>query len=122
SVEGSHVDLVQRLVIDEDIGRIRVIGDVVLDLRHHMLRLNAFDFCYAHLAGKKRIFAKRVVAAAKFEIAVDVDEWLERDIDAKSAVFAANHDAVVFSVFHTEGAATPMVAVSPCEGWRVSTP
>ena len=54
-------------------------------------------------AGEEGIFAEGVVAAAEFEVAIDVDEGLQGDIDAQRAVFAADDEAVVFGVFDAEG-------------------
>ena len=48
------------------------------------------------------IFAEGVVAAPELEIAIDVDEGLQRDINAQRAGFAADHDAVVFGIFEAE--------------------
>ncbi len=36
-VERGHIDLVQRLAVDEDVAGVRVVGHVVLDLRHNVL-------------------------------------------------------------------------------------
>jgi len=102
-IEGSDVDLVQCLVVDDGAGAIRVVADEVLDLRHHMLRLNAFDLGDTNLAGEEWVLAKRVVSTAKFEVAVDVDEGLEETSMAERSVFAADDDAIVFGVFHAEG-------------------
>ena len=88
----------QGLVVDEDAAAVGVVADVVLDLRHDMLRLDALDFGRAHLAGKEGVFAKGVVAAAELEVAIDVDEGLQRDVDAQGARFAADDEAVVFGV------------------------
>jgi hypothetical protein len=85
----------------------------VLDLRHHVLRLDALDLGHAHLAVRKRVFAEGVVAAAEFQVAVDVHKGLQRDVDAQRAVFAADHQAVLFGSLALKVAATPMVAVSP---------
>ena len=61
-----------------------------------MLRLDAFDFAYGHFAGEKGIFAEGVVAASEFEVAIDIDEGLQGDVDAERARFAADDEAVVF--------------------------
>ena len=53
--------------------------------------------------GEEGIFAEGVVAAAEFEIAIDVDEGLQGDVDAESARFTANDEAIVFSIFDAEG-------------------
>ena len=68
-VKGRHVDLVERLIVDKGAGAVGVVADVVLDLRHHMLRLDALDFGYAHFGSQERIFAEGVVAAAELKIA-----------------------------------------------------
>ena len=65
--------------------------------------MNALDFSGADLAGKVRVFAKGVVAAAELEVAVDVDEGLQRDINAEGAGFAADDHAVEFGVSGAEG-------------------
>ena len=121
-IEGGDVDFVQGLVVNDSAAALGVVADVVLDLGHDMLRLNALDFSRADLTGKEGIFAKGVVAAAELEVAVDVDEGLQRDIDAEGARFASDDQAVLFGVLTLKVAATPMVAVSPCDGCRVSTP
>ncbi len=54
-------------------------------------------------AGEEGIFAEGVVAAAELEVAIDVDEGLQGDVDAEGAVFAADDEAVVFGVFDAEG-------------------
>ncbi len=93
-IEWRDVDLVQGLVVDKGAAAVGVVADEVLDLRHDVLRLDALDFADAHFAGEERVFAEGVVAAAELEVAVDVDEGLQGDVDAEGAVFAADDDAI----------------------------
>jgi hypothetical protein len=74
---GRHVDLVQRLVVDVRAAAVGVVAHKVLDLGHDVLRLDALDLGHAHLAGQERVFAEGVVAAAEFEVAVDVHKGLQ---------------------------------------------
>ena len=67
-----------------------------------MLRLDALDLRRAHLAGQERIFAEGVVAAAELEIAIDIHERLQRDVDAQRAVFAPDHHAVILAILGAE--------------------
>ena len=90
------------LVVDVRVLVVRVVTDVVLDLSHHVLRLNSLRFGHAHLRGKKGIFAESVVATSKLEIAVDVDERLKSDINAKRASFAADNYAIVLGILDAE--------------------
>ena len=52
-------------------------------------------FADAHFAGEERVFAEGVIGAAELEVAGDVDEGLQGDVDAESAVFAADDDAIL---------------------------
>jgi len=88
-VEWRHIDFVQRLVVDEGAVVVGVVAYEVLDLGHDMLRLNALDFGDAHLGGEERVFAEGVVAAAKLQVTVDIDEGLKGNVDAEGAVFTA---------------------------------
>ena len=101
--EGGDIDFVESLRVDDDVGAIGVVGDVVLGLRHDVLTLNAFDQACAHDAGQDRIFSIRVVATLEGDIAIDVDKGLEDDVDAEGLGFAADDDAVVLRVFGAEG-------------------
>jgi hypothetical protein len=72
----------QRLLIDIYVETVRIVGQEMLHLRHHGLRLNSPDFSCTHDTGQHRIFAERVVTACKRDIAIDIDERLEHHIDA----------------------------------------
>jgi hypothetical protein len=93
----------QGLVVDVGAGRLRVIAHVVLDLCHHVLGLDAFGFGHGHLRGEERIFAKGVEGTLKLEIAGDVHERLEGNVDAERTLFAADDLAVFLDGLHVEG-------------------
>ena len=101
-VEWSYIHFMQRLAVHEDIAAVRVVGHIVLDLRHDVLRLDALDLGHRHLGGQERVFAKGVVAAAELEVAVDVHKGLQRDVDAQRAVFAADRHAVLLGQLAAE--------------------
>jgi len=111
-IEGSDVDLVQCLVVDDGAGAIRVVADEVLEFAPSHAAMNAFDLGDTNLAGEEWVLAKRVVSTAKFEVAVDVDEGLEGNVNASARSSAADDDAIVSASFTLKVAATPMVAVS----------
>ena len=77
SVEWRHIDLVQRLVVDVRAAAVGVVAHIVLDLRHHMLRLNALDLGHTHLRGEEWILAEGVVPAPEFQVSIDVDKGLQ---------------------------------------------
>src|SRR5580692_11434334 len=91
------------LVVDPRAAAVGIVADEVLDLRHHVLRLNAFDFGYRHLRGEEWIFAKGVVGAAELKITVNVDKRLKAYVDAQCPVFASDYEAVSFSDPGIEG-------------------
>ena len=102
-VKRRYVDFMESLIVDVGVLVGGIVSNIVLDLGHDVLRLNALDFRDAQFAGEEGIFAEGVVTAAKLEVAIDIDEGLEGDVDAEGAIFAADDDAVVFSVFQAEG-------------------
>jgi hypothetical protein len=93
----------ERLIVDVRAGPIGVITDEVLDLSHDVLRLDALDLGHAHLGGQKRVFAESVIAAAKFQVAVNIHKGLQGDVDAECAVFAADYEAVLLGYLAAEG-------------------
>ena len=99
--ERRQIDLVQCLGRHRDIGA-TVIGDVVLGLSHHALGLDAADLGRAQRAGQQRVLAERIVGAALL-LALDVDEGLERDVDAVRAGVAADHVADRLGILGAEG-------------------
>ncbi len=56
----------------------------------------------AHLACEEWIFAEGVVAASELEVAINVDEGLQGNVDAQGTRFAADDEAIVFCVFDAE--------------------
>ena len=102
-IEWGDIDFMQRLVVDVRAGSVRVVADEVLDLGHDVLRLNPLDFGNAHLTGQEWVLAKCVVATTEFEVAVDIHKGLQRDINAKRAVFAADDHSIVLGRLAVEG-------------------
>jgi len=66
----------------------------VLGHRHDMLRLDAAYHCRAYQARQQWIFAKRVICAPVRKVAIDVDERLQRDVDAERTCFPSDHHSV----------------------------
>ena len=100
--ERRDVDLVQRLRVD-DVVVAAVVSDVVLGLRHHVLRLDATNHSRADLPGEQGSSPIGVVAAAEGDVAVDVDERLQDHVDTEGAGIAADHHAVLLGIFAAEG-------------------
>ena len=101
-IERRDIDLVQCLVIYLHVSAVRVIGHKMLYLGHNVLRLDTLDLGCANETGKKRIFAESVVAAGKVDVAVNVHEGLQGDVDAQRAAFTTDHYAVIFSILYAE--------------------
>ena len=93
----------QGLRIDEHVGRVGVVADEVLGLRHDALLLDPGDFGGAHFAGQEGVLAEGVVAAAEGEVAVDIDKRLQHNADAVRLRLAANQRSVSQRVFAAEG-------------------
>jgi len=93
---------VQGLLVDEDVEGISVVGNVVLGLGHHILRLYAADFGCTHESSKQGVFAEGVVATSESDVTIDVDEGLKRNIDAQRTRFAADDNTVCFGVLEAE--------------------
>jgi hypothetical protein len=49
-------------------------------------------------------------------ISIDINEWLQRNINAHRSIFAANQRTIIFRDCRLKVAATPMVAVGACAG------
>ncbi len=102
-VERRHIHLVQRLVIDIGVLVRRVVPDIVLHHRHHVLRLDSLDLLYAHHAGQIRVLAERVVPAPKLQIAIDIHERLQAHVDPVRPILPPDHHSVLFRILRAEG-------------------
>jgi len=74
----------------------------MLGLGHDTLRLGTTNLCCAHSSSEEWIFAERVVGAMRCNIAINVDEGLQNNVDTESTGLATNDGAVRFGVLDAE--------------------
>src|SRR5271166_2279303 len=79
----------------------------MLGLGHDTLRLGTTNLCCAHYSGEEWIFAERVVGAMRCNIAINVDEGLQDNVDTEGTGLATDDGAVRFGVLDAERGSHP---------------
>ena len=75
----------------------------MLGLCHNVLGLDTADLSRSYHACKERIFAEGVVAASEGDVAIDIDERLQCDVDTQCAGLTPDHDTIGLRILETEG-------------------
>src|SRR6185312_3398742 len=79
-----------------------VVTDEMLHHRHDMLRLDALDLGSADCTSQEWVFAEGVVPTIELKVAIDIDERLQRDIDAEGTILAAYDHPIRLGRFPAE--------------------